>query len=99
MKTAAEPHVKRELNHLQARLGQVGTELQNAIAAVYRQKKLLAASQQVHASTEKVGIVDAAAEWTDDKVGRRNRRCGRRSSKAAHCRGCEWFVTGSLIVG
>ena len=86
MRTVAEPHVKRELNHLQARPGQAGTELQNATAAVYGQKKLLAASQQVHASTEKVETVDATAEWTDDKVGRRNRRCGRRSSKAAHCR-------------
>ena len=62
-----------------------GTELQNAIAAVYGQKELLAASQQVHASTEKVETVDATAEWTDDKAGRRNRRCRRRSSKAAHC--------------
>ena len=67
MRTVAEPHVKRELNHLQARLGQ------NATAAVYGQKKLLAASKQVHASTEKVETVDATAEWTDDKVGRRNR--------------------------
>ena len=30
----AEPHVKRKLNHLQARLGLSGTELQNATAAV-----------------------------------------------------------------
>ena len=27
MKTAVEPHVKRELNYLQARLGQAGTQL------------------------------------------------------------------------
>ena len=86
MKTVAEPRVKRELNHLQARLGQAGTELQNATAAVYKQKELLAASQQVHALTEKIETVDAIAEWTDDKVGRRNCRCERRSSKAAHCR-------------
>ena len=62
MKTAAEPHVKRELNNLQARLGHAGTQLQNAIATVNGQKKFLAASQHVHASTEKVETVDATAE-------------------------------------
>ena len=40
LKTVAEPHVKRELSHVQARLGQAGTELQNVTAAVYGQKKL-----------------------------------------------------------
>ena len=99
MKTAAEPHLKRELNHLQARPGQAGTQLQNATATVYGQKKLLAPSQQVHASTEKVETVDATAEWSDDKVSRQNRRCERRSSNTAHCGCFEWFVTGSLIVG
>ena len=99
MKTAAKPHVKRELNHLQARLGQAGTQLQNATATVYDQKKLLAASQQVHASTEKAESVDATSEWSDDKASRRNRRCERRSSKTAHCGCFEWLVTGSLIVG
>ena len=79
MKTASKPHVKRE----QARLGQAGTQLQNATATVYGQKKPLEASQQVHASTEKVETVDATAERTDDKVGPRNSRCGRRSSKTA----------------
>ena len=81
MKAVAEPRVKRELNHLQARLGQADTELKNATAAVYGQKKLLAATRR-----QKVETVDATAEWTDDKFGRRNRRCGRRSTKAAHCR-------------
>ena len=44
--------MKREHNHLQARLGQAGTQLQNATATVYGQKKLLAALQQVHAPEE-----------------------------------------------
>lgn len=62
MKTAAEPHVKKELNHMQARLGQAGTQLQNATATVNGQKELLAASQLILASTEKVEAVDAAVE-------------------------------------
>ena len=49
MKTAAEPHVKRELNHLQARLGQAGTQLQNASATALRPEASggLAASSRV----------------------------------------------------
>ena len=93
VKSAAEPLVKSEHNHLQAKLGQASTQLHNVTAAIYGQKKLLAASQQVHASIEKVETVDATAERPDDKVSRRNRRCERRSSNTAHCGCFEWFVT------
>ena len=47
MKTAAARHVKRDLNHLQANLGQAGTQLRNATATVDGQKKFLPTSQQI----------------------------------------------------
>ena len=59
VKSAVEPHVQRDHDHFQARLSQASTQLQNATVTVNGQKNLLAASQQVHASTEKVDTVDA----------------------------------------
>ena len=54
MKTAAEPHVKEELNHM----------LQNDTAPVNGQKEFLADSHQVLGSRVKVKAVDAAADWS-----------------------------------
>ena len=85
MKTAAEPLVKTKPNHLQAKPGQAGTQLQNATATVEAQEEFLATSLQILDSTKKVETADATAERSDDKVSRRNRRCERRSSKTAHC--------------
>ena len=59
VKTTAEPHVKEEPNHMQARVGQAGSS-----ATVIGQKEFLADSQQVPGSTVKVKAVDAAAEWS-----------------------------------
>ena len=59
MKTTAEPHVKEELNHMQAGVEQ----LQNDTAAVNGQKEFLADSQQVLGLTVKVKAVDVTSEW------------------------------------
>ena len=62
-KMKTEPHVKEELNHMQAN-GWPGRQLlQNDTATVNGQKDFLADSQQVLGSTVKVKAVDAA-EWS-----------------------------------
>ena len=76
MKTTAEPYVKEELNHMQAR-GRPGRQhLQNDTAPVNGQKELLADSQQILGSTVKVKAVDAAADWSVEAETRcRTRSC------------------------
>ena len=64
MKTTAEPHVKEELNHVQARGRPGRQQLQNDTATVNGQKEFLADSQQDLGSTVKVEAVDAATEWS-----------------------------------
>ena len=62
MKTAAESHVKEEVNPMQA-WGRPGRQqLQNDTAPVNGQKEFLADSQQILGSTVKVKTVDAATE-------------------------------------
>ena len=67
MKTIAESHVKEEVNHMQAWVGQ---QLQNDTAPVNGQKEFQADSQQVLGSTVKVKTVDAA-QMQNKKLQRR----------------------------
>ena len=62
MKTAAQPYVREELNHMQARVGQARSS--SRTTAVNGQKEFPADSQQVLGSTVNVKAVDAAAEWS-----------------------------------
>ena len=64
MKSTAEPHVKEELNHMQARGRPGRQQLQKGAATVNGQKEFLADSQQIHGSTVKVKAVDAGTEWS-----------------------------------
>ena len=78
MKTTAEPHVKAELNHMQARGRPGRQQLQNDTAKVNGQKEFPADSQQILGSTVQVKAVDAAAEWSVET----ETRC-----RARNCRG------------
>ena len=80
MKTTGEPHVKEDLNHVQAR-GRPGRQhLQNGTAPVNGQKEFLADSQQILGLTVKVKAVDAAAEWSVEA----ETSCRTRSSRGSH---------------
>ena len=71
-----QPHVKEELNHMQARGRPGKQQLQNDTAAVNGQKEFLADSQQVLGSTMNVKAVDAAAERLSTQRPRcKTRRC------------------------
>ena len=64
MKNTAEPHVKEELNHMQARSRPGRQQLQNDTATVNGQKESVVDSQRILGSTVKVKAVDAATEWS-----------------------------------